>query len=104
MIVSVFFWRVLREASPLKVAPDIRDNRPQARGAVLRCERLVQKDKLARYAATDLAQEECEVLDNLRFTRPQVHGQDRRRPLRANIDETVLLVVITEQGEKRNYP
>ena len=27
---------------------------------------------------------------------------DRRRPLRANIDETVLLVVITEQGENRN--
>jgi hypothetical protein len=25
-------------------------------------------------------------------------------PLRANIDETVLLVVITEQGEKRNQP
>jgi hypothetical protein len=25
-------------------------------------------------------------------------------PLRANIDETVLLVVITEQGEKRNHP
>ena len=24
--------------------------------------------------------------------------------LRANIDETVLLVVITEQGEKRNHP
>jgi len=25
-----------------------------------------------------------------------------RPPLRANIDETVLLVVITEQGENRN--
>jgi len=26
----------------------------------------------------------------------------RSRPLRANIDETIPLVVITEQGEKRN--
>ena len=28
----------------------------------------------------------------------------RFRALRANIDETVHLVVITEQGEKRNHP
>ena len=30
------------------------------------------------------------------------HYRARGRPLRANIDETVLLVVITEQGENRN--
>ena len=31
-----------------------------------------------------------------------VEASGRRKPLRANIDETVLLVVITEQGENRH--
>jgi hypothetical protein len=42
------------------------------------------------------------LLPMLDFFAERLVGRNGKSPLRANIDETVLPVVITEQGENRN--
>ena len=60
-----------------------------------------------RQGATENATVVGELLGDLvnrglDFTEPRLYVLDGGKALRANIDETILLVLITEQGENRN--